>query len=97
MSDPGVRLQLLIGDTVPTPASYEVARALVDLEVRNETDQRDTFQMTFSLGRERSEDDFSLLRSGVLDTERRVIVMVFFGRATGSIDGWHYYPPPDAP
>ena len=79
MSDPGVRLQLLIGDTVPSPASYEVVRALVDLEVRNETDQRDTFQMTFSLGRESSEDDFSLLRSGVLDTERRVIVMVFFG------------------
>jgi hypothetical protein len=88
MADLGIRLQLLIGKTIPTPASYEVVKALEDLEIRNETDRRDTFQMTFTLGRERSEYDFSLLRSGLLDPERRVIVKMLFGaRPEVLIDG----------
>lgn len=88
MLDLGVRLQLLVGDTVPEPASYEVVSALLDVEVRNETVQRDTFQMTFSLGRDRTADDFGLLRSGMLDVQRRVIIMVFFGaRPEVLIDG----------
>jgi hypothetical protein len=88
MLDLGVRLQLLIGDTIPTPAPYEIVNALVDLEVRNETEHRDTFKITFRLGRERTADDFALIRSGVLDTERRVIVMMLFGaRPEVLIDG----------
>jgi len=88
MLELGIRLQLLIGDVVPTPASYEVVKAILDIEVRNETAKRDTFKITFSLGRERSANDFSLLRSGLLNTERRVIVMMLFGaRHEVLIDG----------
>jgi len=88
MVAPGIRLQLLIGDTIPAPASYEVVKALEDLEVRNETYERDTFKITFTLGRNNLVDDFGLLRSGVLEAERRLIVVVLFGvRSEILIDG----------
>jgi len=88
MLNSGIRLQLLIGDTIPVPASYEVIKAIVDLEIRNETNQMDSFKITFTLGRERSANDFGLLRSGLLDPERRVIVMMLFGaRPEVLIDG----------
>lgn len=88
MLELGVRLQLLIGDTIPAPAPYEVVSALVDLEVRNETARLDTFKITFSLGRARSANDFGLLRSGALNAMRRVIVVMLLGaRPEVLIDG----------
>jgi hypothetical protein len=79
MLDPGVRLQLLVGPTVPVPAPYEVVDSLVELEVRNDDQQRDGFQMTFSLGRRGTALDYGLLRGGLLDPPNRVIIMVIIG------------------
>lgn len=77
MLDLGVRLQLLIGPTVPVPAPYDVVDALVELEVRNNDNKRDGFQMTFSLGRKSTARDYALLQSGLLDPPNRVSFVVF--------------------
>lgn len=76
----GIRLQLFISglDTPPRPAPSEVVESLISLQVTNNDRQRDGFQMEFSLGKA-SLTDYGLLRSGVLDVKKRVIIMVFFG------------------
>ena len=74
----GVRLQLLIGPTVPVPAPYPVMDALTDLEVTNKDQDFDGFKMSFSLGKD-SLLDYGLLLSGLLDPPSRVIVMVIIG------------------
>jgi hypothetical protein len=76
MPDLGVRLQLLIGATVPVPAPFGVVDALTNLEVWNRDKERDGFQMTFSVGKD-SVLDYGLLADGLLDPPARVIVMVF--------------------
>lgn len=78
MPDPGVRLQLLIGPTIPEPAPYPVMEALIDLEVRNDDRERDGFQMTFSLGKEPLLD-YGLLADGRLDSPNRVMIIVVIG------------------
>jgi hypothetical protein len=78
MSGLGVRLQLLIGPTIPVPAPYPVMDALIDLEVTNKDQDFDGFKMTFSLGKD-SLLDYGLLLSGVLDPPSRVVIMVFIG------------------
>jgi len=75
MSDLGVRLQLLIGPTVPIPAPYAVVDALDSLEVTNQDHERDGFQMSFRLAKD-SLLDYGLLSSGLLDPPVRVIVIV---------------------
>jgi hypothetical protein len=83
----GARLQLLVGSTVPTPAPYPVMDALVGVEVTNNDNERDGFQMTFSLGKE-SLLDYGLLREGYLDPPNRVIVAVSIGVSVQTlIDG----------
>jgi hypothetical protein len=52
--------------------------ALRSLEVRNNDQERDGFQITFSLGKE-TPLDYSLLLSGLLDPPSRVIVQVMIG------------------
>jgi hypothetical protein len=75
MADLGIRLQLLIGATVPVPAPFGVVDALTDLEVTNRDKERDGFQMTFSMGKD-SVLDYRLLSDGLLDPPARVIVIV---------------------
>ena len=41
----GIRLILLVGETIPLPASYDVMSALTHVEVTNDVDQGDGFQM----------------------------------------------------
>lgn len=77
MLDLGVRLQLLIGPTIPVPAPYDVVDALLEVEVTNNDEKRDGFEMTFSLGRKRNARDFLLLESGLLEPFNRVSLMVF--------------------
>jgi hypothetical protein len=74
----GVRLQLLIGPTVPVPAPYPVMDALVNVEVTNRDQDFDGFKISFSLGKD-SLLDYGLLMSGLLDPPSRVIIMVFVG------------------
>ena len=78
MADLGVRLQLLIGPTVPVPAPYAVVDALIDLEVTNKDQERDGFQMKFSLGKD-SPLEYGLLLSGLFDPPNRIIIQVFVG------------------
>lgn len=79
MIDPGVRLQLLVGPTLPLPAPYDVVDALTEVEVRNNNRERDGFQMTFTLGKDPFFLDYPLLRTGLLDPPNRVIIVVFHG------------------
>ena len=76
MADLGIRLQLLIGPTVPLPAPYDVVDALVELTVTNKDRERDGFQMTFTLGKQPL-SDYSLLKLGLLDPPARVIIIAF--------------------
>lgn len=75
----GIHLQLLIGrPTVPLPAPFQVVDALIGLTVTNNDRERDGFQMEFSLGKD-SSLEYGLLKSGVLDVQNRVIIMMIFG------------------
>ncbi|MCA9933411.1 MAG: hypothetical protein KC415_05775 [Anaerolineales bacterium] len=76
MPDLGMRLQLLIGPTVPTPAPASVVEALVDVEVTHKDRQRDGFKLTFTLGRQGMAQDFGLLQSGLLDPPNRVSIVI---------------------
>ncbi|MDV7390904.1 hypothetical protein RZS08_06115, partial [Arthrospira platensis SPKY1] len=75
MLDQGIRLQLLIGPTVPLPAPYPVTSAFVSLEVTNRDRERDGFQMTFTLGKN-TPLGYGLLQSGIFKPGNRVIIGV---------------------
>jgi len=81
MGDLGVRLQLLIGANKPQPAPYEVMESFVSLEVRNSDRERDTLQMTFTLGKN-SLIDYGLLLNGYFDPPNRIVIAVMFGGVT---------------
>lgn len=74
MIDLGVRLQLLVGPTVPLPASYDLADALRTVEVRNNDRERDGFQLEFSLGKN-TLLDYGLLSTPILEPPSRVILV----------------------
>jgi hypothetical protein len=76
--DLGVRLQLLVGATLPRPASYEVVDALESVEVTNRDRDRDGFQLTFHVGKD-SLVDYALLRDGVFEPPAAVSIVVIFG------------------
>jgi hypothetical protein len=74
----GIHLILLIGQTVPLPAPYEVTSALTQVTVTNDAQQGDGFQMTFTLSKDNIVN-YGLLQSGVLDPFTRVIIGVLLG------------------
>lgn len=74
----GIRLLVLVGDTVPLPAPYEVTNALQQVEVTSDSGQGDGFQMTFSLARS-GLADYGLLQNGTVDPMRRVVIAVMLG------------------
>jgi hypothetical protein len=74
----GIRLVLLVGKTVPLPASNEIMRALTRAEVTNDARSGDGFQMTFALNKSQPVD-YNLLLSGALDPPSRVIIAVVLG------------------
>lgn len=89
MSDPGIKLQLLIGPTMPKPAPAIVMNSLLDVEIENRDDGRDGFRMTFTLGRKTMSNDFTLLRDQYLETRHRVIILVLMkGQTQVLIDGF---------
>jgi hypothetical protein len=75
----GIRLILLTGQTVPLPASYDLMSALTQVQVTNDAQSGDGFQMTFTLGK--GVLDYGLLQSGALDPFTRVIIGVLLGAA----------------
>ena len=74
----GIRLVLWIGETVPTPAPYELMTALEAVQVKNDEETGDGFQLTFGLRKDKTLD-FGLLTSGVIKPYSRVIVGVVAG------------------
>lgn len=83
----GVRLVLWMGKTVPFPAPFEVQDSLQNVEVTNDDENGDGFQLTFSLGKDKSMD-YSLLQSGVLEPFTRIIIGVILGATPEAlIDG----------
>ena len=73
-----IRLMLLTGKTVPLPASADVVTAITQLEVTNDSEVGDGFQITFTLGKDKIVD-YGLLKSGALDPFNRVVVGVALG------------------
>ncbi len=74
----GIRLILLIGKTVPLPAPPAVVNALTRVEVTNDAETGDGFQLTVTLGKD-TPLDYGLLQSGALDQFSRVIIGVLLG------------------
>ncbi len=74
----GARLVLLLGKTLPLPASPAVMNAIDRIEVTNDADQGDGFQMTFTLSKG-ALMDYTLLQSGAVDLFNRVVIAVAFG------------------
>jgi hypothetical protein len=73
----GIRLVLLIGKTVPLPASYEVMNAIANIEVTSDSKSGDGFQMTLSLAKGLLDYDF--LDRGTFDPGTRVVIGVILG------------------
>lgn len=100
MPDLGVRLQLLLGPTVPLPAPYLAVDALVGVEVENKDREFDGFKLTFTLGKD-TLLDYGLLLSGILDPPgRAIIVAIINGRPQVLIDGFitrHQFVPSNRP
>lgn len=74
----GTRLLLLIGATVPLPAGPKVMHALTQVEVVQDADSEDGFQILFKLSKGPL-FDYPLLQTGGLDLFNRVIVAAAFG------------------
>src|SRR5262245_33556863 len=87
----GIRLLLWIGKSVPTPAPYEVMNAFRSLEVINDVGEgNDGFQLSFTLSKNK-QGDYSLLQSGMLDPDTRVVIGVLLGvKLEPLIDGVIY-------
>ncbi len=76
----GIRLVLLIGKTIPTPAPHSAMTALHHVRIINDIDNHDGFQMTFSLGKDKDRGlDYGLLAGGTLDPDIRVVMGVLIG------------------
>ena len=80
MSLLGTHLTLLIGPTVPVPASPELIRSLRRVEVQNRDDRRSGFELQFSIGRSGPSDvvDYPIQRDPRVRPLSRVIVIVTF-------------------
>lgn len=78
MFDQGVRLQLLIGPTVPAPAPYDLVDALIDIEVENNDHGFDGFKLVFGLTKQPLRD-YDLLANPLLEPPNRVIIIVTVG------------------
>jgi hypothetical protein len=74
----GVRLVLLVGETIPLPPPPGVATAVRQVQVTNDDRSGDGFQLRFAVGKD-AVIDSSLLASGVVGPMRRVVVGVIFG------------------
>jgi hypothetical protein len=74
----GIRMILLLGQTVPLPAPPEALSALTQVQVTNDAQNGDGFQITFMLSKNQP-TDYNLLQSGALDPPARVIIGVLLG------------------
>ena len=84
-----IRLILRIGSTLPQPASYDVSIALTRVEVTDDAEEIDGFQLTFTLGKNKDKaKDYNLLQSNLFDPGSRVQIGVLLsGSPEVLIDG----------
>lgn len=76
----GLHLQLMLGETLPTPAPLKVSEALQSVEVTAKDSDRSGFQMVFQVGRGLADrKDFALLTEAKLRPFNRVVLSVLFG------------------
>ncbi len=74
----GIRQILWMGAAVPTPAPYEVLQSLVSVEVTNDNENGDGFQLVLALTKDRSLD-YALLSHPALKPGTRVVIGVVLG------------------
>jgi phage protein D len=74
----GIRLILWMGSPVPKPAPYDVMSSLANVEVINDMDTGDGFQITFTLGKGK-DAEYSLLKNGSLEPFSQVVIGVLMG------------------
>ncbi|MGC1310445.1 MAG: hypothetical protein WA885_24710 [Phormidesmis sp.] len=79
----GINLTLLIGATVPKPASRELMEALHSVEVKHTDEGRAGFQIVFQAGRAGRRDlqDYKIAKNPLLQVFNRVILVVRMGAA----------------
>ncbi len=83
----GIRLLLWAGKTVPTPVPSELLQAINRIEVTNDSERDDGFQMTFSLTKQKT-GEFDFIQSGILDPDSRIVLGVIMGASPEAlIDG----------
>ena len=87
----GIHLTLLIGSSIPKPAPFEITNAITSVEVRNNDNGRDGFQITLKMGRggnnslisssvmQKLLEDYNLSNNQLLQPFNRVILIVTFG------------------
>jgi hypothetical protein len=77
-SELGIRLVLWMGPTVPLPAPYEVVQALESVEVVNDSEAGDGFQMVIGMQKDKLLD-YGLLRNRALVPGNRCVIGVLMG------------------
>jgi hypothetical protein len=76
----GLHLQLLIGETVPTPAPLKVGEALESVEVTHKDEGRSGFQLVFQVGRSVLDvRDYAILNETRIRPFNRLLLNVLFG------------------
>jgi hypothetical protein len=74
----GIRLILWMGQSVPLPAPRETLEAVSNVQVTNDAQSGDGFQITFMLSKNQP-TEYNLLQSGALSPSTRVIIGVLLG------------------
>jgi hypothetical protein len=77
-SELGVRQILWMGSTLPVPAPYDVLQSLTSVEVTNDNEAGDGFQLVFALHKDPSLD-YRLLKNPAFVPGTRVIIGVVLG------------------
>jgi phage protein D len=74
----GIRLILMVGKTIPLPAPPEILQAFTRIEVTSDGKGNDGFQMTFTLGKDKT-GEYGLVKGGLLDPDTIVAIGVLLG------------------
>jgi hypothetical protein len=74
----GVRLVVLVGDTIPLPAPYALTSSLQSVTVTNDAQGSDGFQITFKLAKD-TLIEYGVLLQRTLEPFKRIVLGVLFG------------------
>src|SRR5436305_13106133 len=76
----GIRLTLKAGKSgsEPKPVPYEVITALSSVQVTDDAEEHDGFQLTFTVGKSQAQD-YSLLKRDLFEPKSRVVIVLQIG------------------